>query len=294
MVLYYAPGGGYGHFCRACKVLAQLEPGIKAVIICSPGISSPADKTTNTVQQIPFHLKNDCAHLRQYLCSCIDSIKPQRIYIDSFPAGIIGECIGCHSLELLPVIYIARLLHWDSYASTAQTSSFIFSHSYIIEPLEDDHYHYIKKHSRSFRPLLLTSVQYDTSNQDITGISQYTSRPLWCIIHSGCSTEVETLIGYSIQMAHMELRIVQHLLIAPYRPKDLPPEVMYIDYFPAIDFYPFADRIISGCGFNMMQETIPYWYKHRYIPFERRFDNQYKRACYHTEYRPKIQPVHEN
>jgi len=39
-----------------------------------------------------------------------------------------------------------------------------------------------------------------------------------------------------------------------------------------------AEKIFSGCGFNVMQQTHFYAHKHEFIPFERRFDDQFWRT----------------
>jgi hypothetical protein len=41
--------------------------------------------------------------------------------------------------------------------------------------------------------------------------------------------------------------------------------------------------IITGCGFNAMRQTLPYRERHRFIPFPRRYDDQFLRAARRRE-----------
>ncbi|MEW6126397.1 MAG: hypothetical protein AB1757_04975 [Acidobacteriota bacterium] len=52
-----------------------------------------------------------------------------------------------------------------------------------------------------------------------------------------------------------------------------------IDFYPASALFPFVHRIITAAGFNAMRQTENYREKHRFLPFARRFDNQFLRAA---------------
>jgi hypothetical protein len=42
---------------------------------------------------------------------------------------------------------------------------------------------------------------------------------------------------------------------------------------------PRASRIVTACGFNVMRQTEPYRDRHTFLPFPRRYDDQFTRAA---------------
>ena len=71
----------------------------------------------------------------------------------------------------------------------------------------------------------------------------------------------------------------QLVVIAPHQPTELPGDILQLDVYPATHLFSLADRLITACGFNVMRETIPHRDRHRFLPFERRFDDQFLRAA---------------
>jgi hypothetical protein len=61
----------------------------------------------------------------------------------------------------------------------------------------------------------------------------------------------------------------------------LPSYVIYGNLYPATPLLPLADRILTACGFNVMRQTAAYRQQHRFLPFPRRFDDQFLRAARH-------------
>ena len=50
------------------------------------------------------------------------------------------------------------------------------------------------------------------------------------------------------------------------------------DLFPASYLFESAEQIVSACGFNIMRQTETFKEKHQFLPFWRRFDDQFLRA----------------
>jgi hypothetical protein len=282
MILYYAPGGGYGHVCRGLKVLAACEPKETAVIICSPNSVPEETFPCVTLLPIPRNTKEDIAIYRTWLYGRLERLQPERIYIDTFPAGLVGELLYCPDVAAYQLLYVARRMQWSMYAAVARRCPFIFSGAYLVEPLEEPHRLYTVSSSKKCAVLELPQLQSPVPpGPEDFPVQMDRSLPLWGIVHSGVAMEVETLLNYAQQAAGMENRVVQRLLISPEKPEQLSRDVSWMSCFPACKLYPFFNRIFTGCGFNAMHETIPFRKKHRWIPFERRFDNQFWRATYH-------------
>src|SRR5262249_49323155 len=51
-----------------------------------------------------------------------------------------------------------------------------------------------------------------------------------------------------------------------------------LNFYPASLLFPLAERVITACGFNVMRQTESLASIHRFLPFERRFDDQFQRA----------------
>jgi len=282
VILYYAPGGGYGHVCRGLKVLAACEADEVATIICSPDSVIEETFSNITLLPIPRNSKEDIAIFRTWLYGQLDRLQPARIYIDTFPAGLLGELLYCPDIAKYPLYYIARRMQWGKYVTVAPQCPFIFSGAYMVEPLEESHRVYTVSSSKKCEILELPQLKsFIPVGSDVLPVQVDRSLPLWGIVHSGVVSEVDTLLSYAQQTASMENKVVQRILISPEKPERLSRGVLWMSYFPANKLYPFFNRIFTGCGFNAMHETIPFRKKHRWIPFERRFDNQFWRAIYH-------------
>jgi hypothetical protein len=104
-------------------------------------------------------------------------------------------------------------------------------------------------------------------------------RPLWLIVHSGSDEEVAEIVSYADEMRRIEGIQARLVLVARAVPSKLPADVCCLDVYPAALLFPTATRVVSACGFNVMRQMTAYREKHRYIPFARRFDDQFKRAA---------------
>lgn len=51
------------------------------------------------------------------------------------------------------------------------------------------------------------------------------------------------------------------------------------DIYPASMLFESAERIFTACGFNVMKQTEHFRERHFFISFERRYDDQFKRAA---------------
>ncbi|VAW70294.1 hypothetical protein MNBD_GAMMA10-3237, partial [hydrothermal vent metagenome] len=209
------------------------------------------------------------------------SIKPKKIIIDSFPCGIRGELNRLPALENISTTLIARSLRWQTYKKYCYLSSIKFDQVLRIEPLETDYLHYLSEISTTIQDLSLSDYCPPSVNaMHLKGLGITDDMPLWIVSHSGPQAEVIELLDYANDMMEVEKVNPQVLLISPFKPEH---GIKYYHkaVFPACPYFDHAERIITGCGFNSMQETRKYRKRHFFIPFYRRYDDQFARAARH-------------
>jgi hypothetical protein len=279
MILYYAVGGGLGHLTRGRRVLELLGLANDAAIVTSSPYASDIRVTGGIpIIQVPAHLEHAPDEHRAWT----RQLAAERLIVDTFPGGIHGELCGLD----VPMDLVARLLRWDEYRRAVHDPLPAFDTTWMAEELEPDHDAFVRSHSRRVVPLDLTPahVAPATDAPDV---------PFWLIVHSGPEEEVRELIAYTSELRALAPNPPDRILVATRCTNPLPEGFEKIDTYPAAPLFPLAARIISGAGFNIMQETDRWKDKHDAVPFARRFDDQYRRAARRRVNQRPIQPSRE-
>lgn len=284
MILYYALGGGLGHVTRAYAVLHTLERATPAVILSSSQciVDIPPPDGVR-VQNVPASFAQDRHAYRAWLVRLLAEMQPTALYLDVFPAGIVGEFCDCPELDQVPTHYVARRLRWDAYTRQVHGRTPRFHTTFILEPLEAPHLEYIDACSACIIPLSLIDPpkKLSISEGAIQEQASMLAEPFWLIVHSGSREEVHELVAYAEELRNCERSSVRLLVAAPeHHVPALPVYAHGLGPFPASTLFPFAERVISACGFNVMRQMAPFREKHHGMPFGRRFDDQYWRAAY--------------
>ena len=284
MDLYYAAGGGLGHIARAERVLGTL--GVDATIITtspyaerclgakSPMLRVPGSISSDRGERAPSPALTDTrvdrAELIKWLDVLIEKIRPSRIFIDTFPAGLFGELSDVATVRESELHYVGRLLRWDSYSPLIGTRPLFFESALLLERLTADHEMFIRETSGSIEEL--------TIEDDQEGDAASEGDEIWLVSHSGPADEVRTLVHYALEMRQIEKSEAPIVVTTMDAPADLPPEIVITSQYPARSLFGSAARIITGAGFNTMWELRKHRHKHRFIAFPRRFDDQFLRA----------------
>jgi predicted glycosyltransferase len=310
MIIYYAAGGGLGHLTRARAVLHTL--GLKdrvALLTASPFAADKRVVGDAEIISIPQSFVTEPQSYKVWLRETFARHQPTKIYIDSFPAGIVGEFCDFEFAANTELVHLARLLKWEAYSGQIQGTPPHFALTYRLEPLAAEHHAYLQNHSDEISPLLLKDPPHDLNEEvkkaavaimrssviellvrhpQSPGQTPAVRRPIWLIVHSGSSAETAELVAYAAEMSYLEQIQARLVVITPVANHESlmqtpdagrQPVVEAFDFYPAAAFFPIADRIITACGFNLMRQTENYRQKHRFMPFERRFDNQFLRAA---------------
>jgi len=277
MILYYAFGGGLGHLTRASAVIYTFghQPH-DFYILTSSDFASIIFEEKNIIR-----LPNDLYSKPQELKAAVESIILEYnitvFYIDSFPAGINGE-LNNLKINNCRIKYIARLLNWTNYSACLSASNLIFDCTFIIEELQDEQLDFILKHSAKHQFL---DLKYPPSNnfEKAEIILLRTDKPIWLIVHSGNIDELDVLYQYALDLAFLEEIKPNYMIVSQVADKFDLALGNWTNHYPASDFYAYADKIFTACGFNSMKQTTQYVDKHHFVPFKRRFDDQFVRAA---------------
>jgi len=268
MILFYGMGGGLGHLTRIRAFIAQFEITDYLVASANPQASRLFAKSQLVYLPAENKKAEDYATALQKI---IEENHISEIYIDTFPVGILGE-LSWLSGSNLKLHNIARRLIWKNYAPLIKNYAPLFYEKvYQLEALEPAHLAYLKNSTKEIIP---TNIHYPPPNP--ARITHQFQKPLWLIVHSFHQEEVESLIRYAEDQARIEKVNPTFLVITDQLLPNCPHKVLFD--FPAADWFPLADRIFTGGGFNAMQQMIPFKEKHQPFPFPRRFDDQFWRV----------------
>jgi hypothetical protein len=264
VIVAYAMGGGLGHLRRTRLLLSLLAPGEPCAILSATRFEFP------NLRRVPRELAGSRAKFADWLRAELRSLEPSAILIDAFPLGILGELADHGVLPDVPVHHAARLLAWERYAAACPGAPRRFAATAALEPLAPAHEEFLRRHSDQFF-YMDVPVHNPVLQADPLASFREAGRELWLVVHSGPRDEVAELLTLCDRHPQ-EKRVVA---VTPFEVEG----VSSLQYFPASELYPFADRIVTGCGFNTMRETEPYAAKHLFVPFARRFDDQHARAA---------------
>jgi hypothetical protein len=177
----------------------------------------------------------------------VSEIPPGDLILDTFPAGLMGEIEGG------AVDYVARYVRWDRY--TLPRNPPRIKTAYILEPLHPDQERYVRERAAAIEPIELRDPPCAAPLPPLP--------PRYVLVVHSDPGEREELLAYARDVCAAEG--VHDPIVAP-------------DVYPATLIAPNATRIFTGGGFNAMRQfgRDP---RHRPLPFDRRFDDQYARVA---------------
>lgn len=279
MILYYAMGGGLGHVTRARAALHTLRPGEPALVVCAPGIACSPDVTEGLRTVAPeAGLAARPSAYRAWLARLLGSVRPSELYVDAFPGGILGEWCGFPFPPGLRRYHLARRLRWPAYGPRLSGPLPTYEKSYRLEPLDAAHEQALRACSAQLRDLAL---RYPPARREIGPEGPGGEGPFWIVVHAGPDEEVRELLDYARETMVAEGRGRPIRLVTPRPPARLPRGAIWRPCYPAAPLMRAAERIVTACGFNVMQETLAHRPRHRFLPFPRPLDDQHARARAH-------------
>jgi len=306
-VLYHAPGDGLGHLVRAAWFLRTYFSDSELILSSNSSYLSDhrlkhflPDQTS--LLPLPSH--------RSVPASSWQALLQRPIYdglthlcIDVFPLGLQGELLGLHLPSSVQVWLISRRLKWAAYRAhlgdtMAQPPPFSSPcRQLVLEPLETEHEAFLMRLGSGSitcptpirSRITLTPAAREPLPAPVQEALDSVTQPPWLIVHSGGREELEALVGYAHDLRTLEGHEGPLWLVTPEPLTDtswLSPEVRCLSLWPVEALFAPAHRIVTACGFNLMQELRPWRYKHHFMPLPRRFDDQHWRARWHRTHPP--------
>jgi hypothetical protein len=253
VILYYAIGGGLGHLVRARAVLHTLGVAARAALLtASPFAADPRVVGDLPVVRVPDALDGDRAALRRWIADLVAGVRPERLVVDAFPAGVLGELAGDLGV---PVDHVARLLRWPRYARRLDRPLPRIETTFVVEPLHDDHLAAVRAASAQVVALSLVDPPAPPRD-DAAGAA--------LVVHAGPAREVRALAALAATTGH-PVRVAR-------------PGGPDLDVHPASALFAHAAAIVTAAGFNAMRQAAPFGDRHLCLPFPRPLDDQRTRA----------------
>jgi hypothetical protein len=251
VIVYYAIGGGLGHLVRARAALHTLGVSDAVLVTASPFAKDARVTGEVPVIDVPVSLDGDRVRLRRWFADVVAAERPERVIVDAFPAGVLGEL---PELDV-PLDHIARLLRWPKYARRLDGALPPIETTFVLEPLHPDHRAALEGASDRLEPLLLFDPPAPVRD-DAAGAA--------LVVHAGPDHEVEALVALARTTSH-PVRVAR-------------PGGPDLDVRPASALFPSAAAIVTAAGFNAMRQAAPFRDRHVFVPFPRPLDDQFARA----------------
>lgn len=275
-ILYYCMGGGLGHvtrflaFCHTQNIRPILLTAVDIEKICQ--IEIPAEK----IIVMPRELAENRVAFTDWVHQQFRNEKPDKLIVDSFPGGIMGELCGFDCLKSVDCEYIVRILKLDVYSRRLRGELPAFSRFWQVEKLGKQQDQWLKDYAEfcgaSVAELELEYPEAE-ENSDLAIDNDF-----WLIIHSGNEDELRVLFEKAQKVAKNEGITPKYVVVGQCtRPDYLPAEVKYCSIYPANSLLKQADKVFSGAGFNLMTQMKSMRYKHICMPFHRALDDQHLR-----------------
>lgn len=266
MKLYYAVGGGLGHISRCAKLIKQISLAENEIIVV--GSSKYISEQITNCELIDIANSN-IRNTKKIIEDIIKKHSISHLYVDTFPFGLFGELHQI--LSNLSATYIARILKPAYFNMHMKKTGMVFNETLKIEKLPDTQHSIINSISRK-----CTDIQLQTTIKPKN--LPVTSRKKWLVVHSGPVEECELLCMYATENAKIRKELIQLFVITQCEFNFT--NAIILTEFLAEGYFEDADMIITGCGYNCMAETSRYAHKHLFMPFERKYDDQFLRAKY--------------
>lgn len=275
-------GAGLGHITRAKKVFNVLKlPASTCLFSNSQYLRQTQIKSLFDLSHVtPAKTCHNVAELTQWLVRACQQRKIEKLYLDCFPVGIKGELNGLsYYLPGTEFYCIARHTKWSDYKILIEQPN-QFTISYIIEPLDPQQDEFMRQHSKKIESLSLEKLAWREKK------SPY--KDCCLVVHAGSPTEILLLIKYAKTRLKLKDIAPKIVLNSPEKPQGLDSDVIHSAEFPSGTLMLDAKIIVSGAGFNtlndLQSETVEHWV----YPFERKYDDQYLRATRYRFAREKL------
>jgi hypothetical protein len=267
MILYYAVGGGWGHFSRGMAVAHTLQIPLNKIVFLTSAVHIPAPDGYRVIE-IPKELPFKKDPFVKFLNQLLEDIKPETLLLDTFPLGIMKELPELNWSGQTKVV--ARRMRWSVYNCDIGTDKIVSA--YVVEELEPPQLVWFNQNQVPLEKVNLVYPEMDNQSKIDLPLSKTKKNLL--IAHSGSSEELNVLIEKAktrFPDAHIVLGCE----------KKVGKDFQQFDHIHVFPIYPFTDAfdyVVTAGGFNLLHQLKPVKAKHWVVPLDRRYDDQFLRV----------------
>ncbi|MGB3466353.1 MAG: hypothetical protein WBA74_13830 [Cyclobacteriaceae bacterium] len=266
---FYVFGGGMGHLARVRKFIDYKKIENFKVFTGN----NAAYHFFDSQEIVFFEVKSKDLRmdLRQYHLRNSKKHSFKNFYVDCFPGGILNE-LSPELFHTDHLFYLARHIRNESY--DFNNVSLKYDRCFQFEELSIDQNKFCTEHTIKASQIDLPVILPDIARTN--DLKKKYPTPIWLIVHSSNIDEIALLVLIAKRTAERENKTPQLILLTDqdYRDNDL---ITINNEWRSVDYFPIAEKIFSGAGFNTVMELKPYAEKHVCIPFERKYDDQNRR-----------------
>jgi len=263
MKLFYVYGSGFGHLNRVISYIDNKK------YVNSECIILTNSKHINLLPKEIVLIHCDDSFFKNHAEFYIELINLIKVYqinefiVDVFPCGFYGELRRLQSVKIKKTL-LTRILN-QSYFN--QYCSLYFDELIVFENGVELHNYQFKKQTNITFNL---KTRYERNELKL-------KKPFFYIIHSEPIEEVVQLY----KLANLHKKNNEHIYIQTLIKTDIIENIenvtLIISKKPILSLLEESQKIFTACGFNIMMETYKYRKKQYFLPFKRRYDDQFKR-----------------
>ncbi|PKV52988.1 hypothetical protein ATE84_5121 [Aquimarina sp. MAR_2010_214] len=262
MILFYAYGSGLGHLNRILSYIRVREIELSSCIILT---NSRHKGFLPQEIKMMYYPDSFFKNHELFFSTLIQSIEKYAVYefvVDVFPCGFYGELSNLDRIKIKKTI-VTRILktsYFREHSSPRYDDLIILEKGIVL-----DYYRYSK-------------ALYLSINEGFIYSKEKLSlkKPFFFIIHSEPKEEVIQLY----KLAQLYQKNDEHIYIQTFSEMitfDVEDVTLIFSERPIRSLLEGSTKIFTACGFNTFFATQDYRQKQHFLPFKRRFDDQFKR-----------------
>lgn len=258
-IVFYARGGGLGHFNRAYAIARQVLrlQTCDCLIVTTSVLAPLALQAGIEVLRCPGAASPWLAGWLRLLPEALEQFQPDLLVVDTFPQGPENELDGLD----LPRLWIQRDADLTAIVDQAANNS-VWS---VLQAWPEADGLIINRQPEELLPRVLAR-QWLGADSDL---------PLVLIAHNGDPFETPGLMQRlltALEPLPVEIRLASRLPCP--RPQW---RSRWLDHYPLSEYLQGVDLVIGGGGYNLVAEVRAYGLRSLHLAFERPIDRQWQR-----------------
>jgi hypothetical protein len=272
-VLFYALGGGTGHFNRAYALARQLKrigPHLQPLILTSAPVIPPLIQEGLSVLRLPSPTEHAHSGLNSnWLGRFIQDYDPHLLVVDTHCQGVFCELPAIWPHLKAKKVFLRR----DADIPIANLN---YDYTWLLTPEAQGYVLNRDPHEcKTFaQARLILKADLDL--------------PLVVVAHNGPPAETQSFflkMSLALRSENLQLRFVSFL------PPQIPELMLqWVSFFPLTELMPGIDLIIGGGGYNLVAECQVLGKRALFCSFERPLDTQRLRIEKNTYLSDQLSP----